>query len=251
MWSARRPRGLVRRGVAGVALTALLGPAGCVSTAPPPRPTTGDMAGVRRLAVVVPAPGDLEVYQSRAKGAPAAGAGATIAAAAAFGVVGALVAGATVSAVVKDADDKRTAQVKPHVADFSARARFVKSLVETLRAGGRFEEIEALETPPAGAAAARFDAVATARIGDWGLHLLPNREDEALAGYAEVELRLVIGRQGRVVWDERRAISGPGRRPLGDYVADGELLRRELAETLEMAGERVAGELLYPREDKR
>ena len=64
-------------------------------------------------------------------------------------------------------------------------------------------------------------------------------------------MRLVIGRPGRVAWDERRVVSGPGRWPLDAYVADGELLRRELAETLEMAGERVAGELLYPREDKR
>jgi len=239
-----------RRAVAVAALAALLAPAGCVSTTPPPRPTTSDMGKVRRLAVVVPAPGDFEVYQARAKGAPASGAGATMAAGAAAGVVGVLIVGATVSAMVKSEDDKRTAQLRPQLGDFSARARFVKALVETLRAGGRFETIETLEAPPVGAAAAGFDGIATARIGDWGLYLVPDRTGDALAGYAEVEMRLVVG-PGRVIWDERRAISGQGRRPLDAYVEDGELLRRELGETMEAAAERMAGELLYPREDKR
>lgn len=239
------------RGRALALAALLLGPAGCVSTTPPPRPVTTDLAGVRRLALVVPAPGEFSVFQARAKGAPAEGAGATIAAGAVFGVVGALVAAGTVSAVVRDADEARTVQVRPHVAEFPARARFVDAVVRTLRAGGRFAEVEALEAAPGGADAARYDAVATARIGDWGLHLVPTREGDALAGFAEMTMQLVVGPGARLVWDERRIVAGPGRRPLADYAGDGELLRRELTATLEASGERMAAELLYPREEKR
>lgn len=241
-------RAAARRGPAALVAAAVLASAGgCVSTTPPLRPTEADLAGVRRLAVVVPPPGDFGVFQARAKGAPPEGAGATIGAAAAFGLVGALVAGATVSAVVKDADDRRTAQVAPHLQDFKAREVFARALAQTLRELGRFEAVEVLDAAPGGG----FDAVATAAVGDWGLHLIPSREADALGGFAELGLKLTVGPGAHLAWEERRIFFGAGRHRLAAYAEDAALLRRELTEMLEAAGERVAAELLFPREGKR
>ena len=228
-------------------LALLLWSAGCVSTTPPPRPTTGDLASVKRLAIVVPAVGAFGVFHSRAEGASPGGSAAVIGAGAAFGVVGALVATGVASAVVQSQDDKRTEQVKPHVATYSPRSVFVGKLTETLRDAKRFDQVDAFEGAPGSREVERFDALVTVEVRDWGLRLVPNREGDALTGFVEIATKMTMVSGGRIVWEERQSISGQRRHPLADWVADAELLRSELTETLETAGNRVAVELMYPR----
>ena len=234
-----------RRSLVG-ALALLLCVTGCVSTAPPPRPTASDVQGVKRLAIVVPAEGAFGVFHSRAEGATPGGSAAVMGAGVAFGVLGVLAASGIATAVQESQDEKRTAQVKPHVATYSGRAVLVGKLTQTLREGKRFDEVKAFDKALTAVEAAPFDAVVTVDLRDWGLRLVPNQPD-ALAGFAELTTKMTVVSGGRIVWEERQAISGQRRHPLTHWAGDAELLRQELTETLETAGERVAVELMYPR----
>jgi hypothetical protein len=237
----------IERAVSGLLLL-LLGLAcnGCVSTSPPPRPTSTDLVAVKRLVVVIPPEPAFTVVHTRAKGASPG----TAAAGAIGGVVGLLIVGGIDSASAEDKDQKRTQQVAPRLAGFSAREALVRGLVSTLDEARRFESVEVLEAPPAADSPVKADALLHVAVTQWGLHLVADRAGEALAGFAALEARMTLLPAGRSVWDEKSTVGGQRRHTLDQYTREDGLLRKELEETMESAGQRVASELLYPRDTR-
>ncbi len=219
--------------------------AGCVSVTPPPRPIADALAGVKRLAVVVPPTPPFVIVQSRLKAAPGA-----VALGSAFGLVGLLVAGVGTSASQQGADEKQAQHVSPQVGQYQPRVVFLDTLQRTVREAARFDVVETMEVAPTGPAAKAFDAVVSVRITEWGLRLTPTRERDELSGFVDLTTSLVRTMDGREVWDEQLRVAGQGSHTIQEYGADVDLLRQELTETLQTGGRRVAVGLLYPKDGR-
>ncbi|MBI4527016.1 MAG: hypothetical protein HY695_24740 [Deltaproteobacteria bacterium] len=219
--------------------------ASCVSVTPPPRPTAAALAGIKRLAVVVPPTPAFVIVQSRLKAAPGA-----VALGSAFGLLGLLAATVGTSASQQSADEKQAQHVSPHVGQYQPRVVFLDTLQRTVRDAARFEFVEPMEVAPTGPAAKAFDAVVSVTIKEWGLRLTPTRERDELGGFVDLTTRIVLTTDGREVWDEELRIAGQRSHTIQEYGAEADLLLRELTETLQAAGRRVAVGLLYPREGR-
>jgi hypothetical protein len=213
-----------------IAIPILLGLSGCGPVHTDVRPETEDLGQVKRLILVVPDEGPFTVVLERAKatGAPA--------------FWGGLIGAAVASSYNESQDAKTTDSLKAYLTGFSGRDRLLERLVKTLDGAGRFELITVRLDPPSGDLA-NHEAVLTVLIKTWGLRLV-DRKPERLGGFVALEMKLVRG--GRLRWDEHDIIAAPTQRDLLAYQQDGELLRRDIAQTLETAGHRVAMELLYP-----
>jgi len=92
----------------------------------------------------------------------------------------------------------------------------------------------------------KYDAVLTLNIKDWGLRL-PSQTVEQLAGFIELEAKMVRTEDNQTLWEEHDTVLGQGRRFFSEYKDDGNLLRNEIKETVQSAGSRIATRIAYPR----
>jgi len=189
------------------------------------------MNKVKTMAIVIPREGDFTVIYERAKhtGTPYAF----------FGLVGTAAANMYNDSLDKD----NTNAVEQHLSGLSCRSVFMGLFSKTLADSGRFvqvfdKDLEANEV-------AKYDAVLTLRIESWGLRLVQRSQGEALAAFVELEAKMVRTQGGQVLWDAHDTVLGKAMYPLGSYQRDGELLRRNIRETLESAGSRMANTLIY------
>ena len=198
------------------------------------RPTTGDLNKVRKLAVVIPSEESFTVVYDRAK--------ATATPVMLFDLLGAGVA----AAYNQSLDNDKVKALAPHLTAFSCRLSFLESLQKTLTESRRFEEIKVFdkEVPPG--EQKKYDAIVTLDIQSWGLRLTAASETDELAGFIEMQTRMVQTQSNRTLWEEHDTLLGHARRAFAAYEHDGELLRSDLRETAESGGSRVANKLLYP-----
>jgi hypothetical protein len=71
-----------------------------------------------------------------------------------------------------------------------------------------------------------------------------------LAAFIQVEAKMMRVRDGQTLWDEHDTFLGQGRYLFSEYEKDGGTLRREVTQTIEHAGGRIASKLVYPKETK-
>ena len=110
------------------------------------------MAGVRRLALIMPAGTEFTVIKERRGGASVAAMSGIP-----FGVVGVLVAAGAYSGITTAKDQEHAAAVSPHVADLVAQDILADALIRTLEQSGRFSELKVAQPPLAIGDRERFD----------------------------------------------------------------------------------------------
>jgi hypothetical protein len=228
----------MRSALAWIVLIVLAGGCGPVNQAT--RPTSTQMAGMRRLAVVVSPGSDFTVIKERRGGAATA---AMVGGA--FGVVGLLTAGAVHSGITASKDKDHAAAVSPHVVDVAPQKVVTEALLRTLRDGG-LADIQLFEHVPDTKDTAQFDGVLRLEMPEWGLVKVSDDPD-LMSGFVELKVQMAMTSGGSPIWDEAHTALGRDRLPLEIFKRDGELTRKALTETLEAAGQRLAYELLYPR----
>lgn len=233
--------------MAAVLLMPLTAITGCGATEHAVRPSAAGLVGVKRVAVVVQGDSAFEVVAARAKagtamelvrGDPFLLLGLSVALAVTAGIKGA--------AALRDSNDASALQ--PPAQTFSPRAVLVDTFSQSLRSGGRFE-VENLETEPTAEQRPHFDAVVFLRVPLWGFQLL-RTDDPWLAAFVQIDAKVVRTGRSESLWEQTETVFGRGRQTPDALKADPELVRRELKETLETAGHRLAVELLYPRDGK-
>jgi hypothetical protein len=185
------------------------------------------------MAIVVPREGDFTVIYERAK--------ATGTPVVFFGLVGAAAANMYNDSLDKD----NTNAVQQHLNGLSSRSVFTGSLSKALADSGRFVQVQMFDKDLEANEMAKYDAVLTFRIESWGLRLVQRSQGEAIAAFVELESSMVRTQGGQVLWDAHDTVIGQATYPLGAYQRDGELLRRNIQETLESAGSRMASTLIY------
>ena len=198
------------------------------------QPSAAAIQSLKRIAVVVPDDGEFVVLLDRATATPAP--------AVLFGLVGAAIA----AAHNKSRDPEKMSVLKPDLADFSARATFTEAFVQTLQASGRRNDVYLLEATPDNKESKNFDAVLTFKVLSWGLRL-PNRDEERLAPFIELEITLNRYSDNQTLWNMHDTFLGQKRSYFSDYKEDGAMLRKELTETVANAGARMATKIIYPR----
>jgi hypothetical protein len=231
---------LAPRSLSLVPILALLSTA-CGAVHTQLRPTSDDLKGFKRVGVVMPDDGRFLVILESGKDNRAAMAGA------AFGVLGALVAGG-ISEAHSSAQDKETAErLKPHLDGWSARATFVSAFEDAFRDAGQGVEMQLLDQDPTPATRKQFDAIATIRLTAWGLKMVLAGAHDVLAGFAYVQAGMERVADGTTIWDERNVVLGQRRQTIGQYERDGAMFRDEVVEAVKSAGYQTATILLYPR----
>jgi len=229
-----------RRALFLVPILALLWTA-CGPIHTPLRPTTEDLKAVNRVGVVMPDEGRFLVILETGKDNRAAMAGA------AFGVLGALVAGSISEAHSNARDRETTERLKPHLNGWSARATFVSAFEAALRDAGQPVEVRLLDQDQAPADRKQYDAIATIRLTAWGLKVVLAGAHDALAGFAHVRVDMARTADGATIWDEQNVVLGQRRQTIRQYERDVEMFRDEVAEAVKSAGYQTATILLYPR----
>lgn len=197
------------------------------------RPTADNLDRLKKLAIVIPTEPDFTVIYHRAK--------ATAAPGALFGLVGAAVA----SGYNESLDNKKTELIDPYLDKFSCRLIFVESVRKTLNDARRFTAIQVFDKEIKSKDVHQYDAVVTFSIQNWGLRLA-DRENDKMAAFIELEVKMIQTSDGRVIWDEREVVLGNGRHPFELYQEDKQLVQNDLEETVEEAGFRTANLLIYP-----
>ena len=198
------------------------------------QPTADDIRSLKRIAVVIPNDGAFVVLLDRATATPAP--------AFLFGLVGAAIA----SAHNTSRDTEKMTALNPHLANFSTRATFAEAFGQTLKVSGRPNNVHLLEALPDDNESKDFDAVLTFNVLTWGLRL-PNRDEERLAPFIELETTLRRASDNQTLWSMHDTFLGQKRTFFADYKEDGPMLRKELKETVASAGARMANKIIYPR----
>jgi hypothetical protein len=164
-----------------------------------------------------------------------------------FGLLG-LAIGGTVDASVKSSSDTRDTDLVTKAArPVGARAAFIEAIRAAVQRAGRPGIQVADRGEPAGVPGGSHDAVATLRIGEWGLRRIGEGDPATVAGFVDVDATLTRSADKEVLWSERESVLGKGRAPIATYQTDGEALRREIEQTFASAGHRMAMQILYPR----
>lgn len=202
------------------------------------RPDAGNLANVRRVAVLVVEDGAFTVVKERAK--------ATATGAALFGIVGAAVSAAANQSMDSGEADK----ARPGLAGFTPATVLRESFVETLKSSGRVA-VDVADSEAGLQALKGHDAIVRLTIKEWGVRLPTRAISDQLAPFVEVQARMSRVPGQDVLWDEHEVALGRGRHDLARYQSDGTLLRSELTETVHEAGYRLANHLIYPREKGR
>ena len=127
-----------------------------------------------------------------------------------------------------------------------ARAAFIDAIRAAVQRAGRPGIQVADRGEPAGLPGS-YDAVATLRIGEWGLRRLGEGDPATVAAFVVVDATLTRSADKEVLWSERESVLGKGRAPIATYQTDGEALRGEIEQTFAAAGHRMAMQILYPR----
>jgi len=212
---------------------------GCAPINQATRPTPAQMQGVRRLAVTVFPETEFTVVKERRGGASAAAVSGIP-----FGVVGVLVAAGAYSAITTAKDKDHAAAVSPHVTSLVPQEVFTASLIRTLEQSGRFSDLKVTQQPLGSGERERFDGVLEIKLPAWGLVIVA-RDPDLMSGFVELDVRMTAA--GAMVLEEAYTALGRERYPLEAFGGDAVMTRRELTETLQVAGQRLAYELLYPR----
>jgi hypothetical protein len=114
-------------------------------------------------------------------------------------------------------------------------------------ATGRFDQVRTLDREPVGEDRRQADALVRLTVPAWGLVRVREGKPELVAAYADVHAQVDVRPTGVAVWEHNEDVTHAERLPLPTFTADGDLLRQELIEVLERAGQRLANEFLYAR----
>lgn len=197
------------------------------------KPTADAGAKVKRLAVVIPEEGEFTVYYERAK--------ATATGAVLFGLIGAAVS----SAHNQSLDNKKAEALRTGLTDVSCLGLFRDTLRKTLEDSKRFDDVRVFGKEPDSKERSQFDAVATFRIREWGFRLVERGPTDKVASFIDLEIRMVEPAGDKVLWDEHDTVIGKGKHLLSEFEGDPALCGREVAETAQNAGYKVATTLIY------
>lgn len=220
---------------------------GCVSSAPPPRPSVRPFDDLRRVVVVVSGesafsiidypvePGRTfdEVLQwipwlpYRAALSPAA----KLVHQGINWVLGA----------------DRAAAAAPSFDGVSPRSVVASAMARTLEASGWFDEVLTLEREPTGEDRRRADAIVRVSVPAWGLVRVREGEPGVLSSFADVRGHMTVRGTGVIVWEDSQDVTNPEQVPVDAFLRDRAFARQEMVDVLERAGQRLANELLYAR----
>lgn len=238
------------RMVGAVLLLALT--AGCASKAPPaaPNPTVRPVAAVQRVAVVGSGESRLAVVEHRSE------------------------PGRTFEEVVKWTphqwlrplgglvhaginwlrDFGRAPVIPPDLTGLVPRVVVTDGVALRLRLSGSFQEVRTLDARALAAEEAEragggspVDAQLRVSVPTWGLVRVRQGQPDLHSAFADVYAQLVIPGTGTVLWESSEDVTHPDRLPLDSFASDPLLMRRQLAEVLDRAGQQLAAALLYER----
>jgi hypothetical protein len=219
--------------VVSAGLLLLIGLVACGPVHQTVRPDSNNLGNVKKIAIVIPPEGEFTVFYERAT--------ATAAPAIMFGLVGAIVA----SAHNKYSDEALAKTIGNHMDGFSCRSVFKDSLIKSLIDSKRFSEVQVFDKELELGEISKYDGLLTFQIPNWGIRLVERGQNELLAAFVEIEAKMVLGTTSNVIWDEHDTVIGQNKRLLSLYQNEQELCRKDLYETAEDAGQRMANILIY------
>jgi hypothetical protein len=232
------------RALAILALLALSGCASPVTAPPPPAPRIAPIGDLRRLAIVPSGPSKLTVAGDTFDIGPVFGEVMRwYPKAAGFGALVALLQ----RGINYVSEEGRATATAPQLQGIAPGAVVAEAFARTLMATGRFDQVRTLDREPVGEDRRQADALVRLTVPAWGLVRVRDGKPELMAAYVDVHAQVDVRPTGVAVWEHDEDVTHAERLPLQTFTADGELLRQELMEVLERAGQRLANEFLYAR----
>jgi hypothetical protein len=142
-------------------------------------------------------------------------------------------------------ESERKSETQPR--DVTPGAIVAATFARTLRQGGSFESIVAMDREPVGEARQDNDAIVRLTVPAWGLIRVRDGSPAMVAGFADVRAQMVVRETGVVIWEHEEDVTHPDRQPLDALTRDKALTRDALVDVLERAGRRLASEMVYAR----
>jgi hypothetical protein len=134
----------------------------------------------------------------------------------------------------------------PYVADLSCRNSLAQCLSKSLQDAHRFSSVLIAEQEPDSNASTGDDTVLTVSLEKWGLWVI-GQEGEMMAGFIQMEIKMMEAQTKRLIWDEREISLGCRRHTLESYSRDRELLRADMKELIQEVCSRLSDHLTYPK----
>jgi hypothetical protein len=227
-------------------LLTFLALSGCAASRPasppPPAPRVAPVGDLRRLVIVpsgaskLTVAGDTldvaRVFGEVAKWYPAAGAYAALAGVIQWGI----------NHLVEEGRAKASA---PSLQGILPGAIVGEAFARTLMATGRFDQVRTVDREPVGDDRRGADALVRLTVPAWGLVRVRTGKPDLMAAYVDVRAQVDVRPTGVVVWEHDEDVTHAERLPLQTFTGDAEILRQELIEVLERAGQRLANEFIY------
>jgi hypothetical protein len=197
------------------------------------KPQAGALEKINSVAVVVPADGEFTVYYERAKG--------TATGAVLFGLVG-----AAISSSYNSSEDSKIAEaLRPQLTDLSCHDTFRTAIARVLGESRKFADVRVLNSEPAGAERAKYDAIATFRFVSWGFRLVDQNNPERVSAFLDLNATLQKAGNETPLWDENVTVIGKETHSLSEFREKPDVTRREMGAVMDDAAYRLANNLIY------
>jgi hypothetical protein len=217
---------------------------GCASSPPPPPVPTPRLAHeVRRLAIVPAGDGKFVVLHHRAEPGRTFDEVVKWTPHQWLRPLGALVQ----SGINWLFDSGQAATMAPDIAGVTPRLVVTEAVSRRLRASGLYPEVRTLEHEPLGAERQSTDALLRVSVVSWGLVRVGQGSPDLLSAFADVRGQITLPGIGVVAWEINEDVTHLERLTVESFARDSRLMRHQLIEVLDQAGERLASELLYAR----
>jgi hypothetical protein len=145
-------------------------------------------------------------------------------------------------------DVDRVADASRNLDGISSGPIVIRAMAQALESAGGFADVRTLEHEPRGdGGPADAAAVVRVTVSAWGITQVRQDDPDLVASFADVRAQMAMGGTGVVLWTANEDVTHPEPAPLASFVGDRTFARDAMVEVLELAGQRLANEMLYAR----
>ncbi|HAL45044.1 MAG: hypothetical protein A2Y12_05750 [Planctomycetes bacterium GWF2_42_9] len=196
-------------------------------------PGTQDLNAIKKIVIFVEQKREFEVFHWRAKTAYGTAS-----------LLGGFEGDAIAHKIDKDKDTKEAAPMLDSIKDISCSEMFIESL-KPIKESKQFEKVDIKTGEFEKSSLKEYDAAIAFTIKKWGIRLV-DRENEKLAGFTELEVKMLKANEKKPIWDQREVVVSGQKQTIEGFTADGKMLNEEVRTAIKKAGAQMSNVLLYP-----
>jgi hypothetical protein len=196
-------------------------------------PGKQDLNAIKKIVIFVEQKREFEVFHWRAKTAYGTAS-----------LLGGFEGDAIAHKIDKDKDSKEAAPMLDSVKDISCSELFIESL-KSIKDSNQFVKVDIKNGEFDKSSLKEYDAAIAFTIKKWGIRLV-DRENEKLAGFTELEVKMLKANEKKPIWDQREVVVASQKQTIEGFTSDGKMLNEEVRAAIKKSGAQMSNTLLYP-----